>query len=396
MRESELRLSDLFVLLLRKWRSILAVGLVLALCLGIPLLGVRILDLSNPKTFAKLQAEYEENVAEYKEAIKVIDLEIRATEECIQVSKDELAGMKAQKESYEQNIEKLNAEIESYNQQIELLEQKVATLQAEKSNEKDAAKLAELDEKLLNTQTAISRCYEKAHLCREEISLIRTEIANLPANGNKLVTAIGKYEDTLADLQAQRAKQKEPTAPGMTVAGGVAYFAKFAVIGGVVGVLLAMVWILFATIAGGKLLSAKQAASHGVAALGVWPEKSKKFLSCIDRLIVRKTSKMQPNADMVCANIALATGANKRILVCGSAAMSCIEEIAQQVKQNSAEVEVICAGSHLNDAKAIEGLMACDAVVLVEKTYVSTMETIYDLSAKAQKLNKEVLGMVLV
>ncbi len=396
MQVSELRLSDLFVLLLRKWRSIVAVGLVLALCLGIPLLGLRVIELSNPDNLAKLQAEYETELAQYQKDVAVVDQEIRINEECIAVAQSELSGMKDKKESYEQNIEKLKAEIESYNQQIAALEQKVAALKAEKDNENDAAALAKLDEEILNTQTTISQCYEKAHLCRQEISTTQAEIVALPTDGNKLITSITKYEDTIEELQKNREKLKEPSAPGMGVAGGVAYFAKFAIIGFAVGVLLAMVWILFATIAGGKLLSAKQAASYGITALGVWPERSRKFLACVDRLIVRKTSKTQPDADLVCANIAAAIGDNKRILICGGAAKSCIDEIAEKVKQNHADAEILSAGSHLNDAKAVEGLLACDAVVLVEKAYSSSMETIYDLNQRAQKLNKDVLGMVLV
>lgn len=389
MRESDLRLSDLFVLLLRKWRSIVTFGLVLALCLGVGAVAVQVISWANPETRALLQEEYQVKLDAHLRKLDETDLKIQTAEAQMQVAKEELAGLPAKQEGYEKSIEQINAAIQNYKDQIATLEKSVEALKAGKEEVQNQLEL-------LSTREAISQNYENMRLRETDLALIETELLNLPVKEAELLSAIAKHKSSISKLQEQRLESKEPSAPVVSMTSSVTRFVKYAVVGGVVGVVLAAIWILFATISRGKLLSAKQAAAFGIAALGVWPgQTKKKFLSCVDRWVIRITGKTQPDAALVCANVA-ALGANQRILVCGGAAKSDIDEIAAQLKQSNAAADVIWAGSHLNDAKAVEGLSACDAVVMVEKLYTSDLETIRDLKDLAQKLDKTVLGMVLV
>ena len=375
MRESDLRLSDLFVLLLRKWRNIVTVGLVLALCLGIGATSLKVINWTDPEAQAKTQAKYETKMEQYLAAVGEIDGKIQTNKAQILVAQSELTALPGKKESYEKNIADLKAAIENNKDQIAVLEQRAEQL---KANQEDAQSQLEL----LNVQAAMSQSYADMRLRETDLALMETELMNLPVKEAELIAAIAKHENAIQKLQVQRLDEKEPSKPGMSLKSGVVYFVKLAVIGGIVGVLLAIIWILFATISRGKLLSAKQAAAADIAALGVWPDVSKKkFLSCVDRWVIRVTGKTQPDAALVCANIA-ALGANQRILICGGAARSDIDEIAAQLKQSNAAADVICAGSHLSDAK--------------ESLYTSDMETICDLKERAQKMEKTVLGMVLV
>ena len=388
MRESDLRLSDLFVLLLRKWRSIVTVGLVLALCLGVGAVAVQVISWANPETRALLLEEYQVKMDEHLRKLDETDLKIQTAEAQMQVVKGELVGLPAKQEGYEKSIEQINAAIQNYKDQIVTLEKSVEALKADKDE-------AQNQLELINAQAAISQNYESVRLRETELAVVEAELLNIPVKEAELLSSISKHEKSIKDLEAQRLTYEEPLAPDVTVVSCVVRFALFAGVGVIVGMLLAAVWILFATIARGKLLSTKQVAGLGVGALGVWPDVSgKKFLSGVDRWVIRASSKMQPDADLVCANIA-AVSANQKILLCGTAAESSIDEIAAQLKQKNANIDVICAGSHMRDAKAIEGLSACDAVIMVEKLYVSDLETISDLKERAQKQNKPVLGMVL-
>lgn len=389
MRESELRLSDLFVLLLRKWRCIVTVGLILALCLGIGAAGLQAMNWSNPEKRAQMQENYEAKLELYQKEAGELEGKIHVSEAQIQVAQEELMQLPDKKANYEKNIAELKAAIENHKNQIAALEQRAEEL---KENQQEVQNQLEL----LNVQATIGQNFADMRLRETELATIETELLNLPVKEAELHSTIAKQENSINKLEGQISELKQPSEPSFGIAGCVTRFVKFAVVGGLAGVVLAAVWILFATISRGKLLSAKQAAAFGVAALGAWPGKTKKrFLSCVDRWVIRVTEKTQPDAALVCANIA-ALGANQRILVCGGAAKSDIDEIAAQLKQKQVGAEVICAGSHLGDAKAVEGLTACDAVVLVEKLYASNLETICDLKERAQKLDKAVLGMVLV
>lgn len=389
MRESELRLSDLFVLLLRKWRCIVTVGLILALCLGIGATGLQAINWSNPEKRAKMQENYEAKLELYLKEVGELDGKIHVSEAQIRVAQEELALLPAKKANYEKNIAELKAAIENHKNQIAILEQRAEELKV--NQQEDQSQL-----ELLNVQAAISQNFADMRLREPELATIEAELLNLPVKEAELHSTIAKSENSINKLEGQILELKKPSEPGFGIASCVVRFVKFAVVGGIAGVVLAAIWILFSTISRGKLLSAKQAAALGIAALGVWPGQTKKrFLSCVDRWVIRVTGKTQPDAALVCANIA-AIGANQRILVCGCAERNDINAIAEQLKQKQVAAEVICAGSHLSDVKAVEGLTACDAVVLVEKLYASNLETVCDLKERAQKLDKAVLGMVLV
>lgn len=566
MQETELRLSDLLVLLLRKWRSIVIVGLVLALCLGIGAVAVRVISLNIPSELERMQAEYEVAYGQYWSAIDTVERKIRNNENYVEQAKSDLEDLTRKKENYEYDIEDLKADIEYYSLQVIDLEKNIEVLEIEKENaqyrlsyrneqneqslimeidpydvkiseiflrvdagyqiipgsvyqdpdpteelmqtyrllvanaefyEKMIADLGldtevryltevvsvisynsnslrvrvigdnqekvqqmaeylcnallenhstvtetvaehtidiysrrdysvvemeifnqqqaylkeatdlegtirELDAEILNTQAAIRQTRADMREFEDDIENIKATIANLPVKEEDLNSIIADYQDEINQLRIERLdllKKDVPSEPGITVMGALIRFVKYAVIGGVVGVLLSFIWIIFTAVASGKVLSAKQvAASYGIAAFGVWPageDKDRPF-AFVDRWVNRVAGCTDADAELVCANIAASVASDARILICGDADEKYISEIAADLKKKYAAMDIVAAGSYITDPKTVEGLTSCDAVVLVEKVYRSKMDAIYALKERAQTMDKPIVGMVLV
>ena len=565
MQENELRLSDLFVLILRKWRSIVGFGIVIALILGIGAVALRLINLNIPSSLERMQAEYEAAYGVYWSAIDTVDRQIRNNESYVEQAKSELEDLDRQKENYEFTIEDLEADIEYYGLQIVDLEKNIEVLETEKENAqyrlnyrneqnenslfmgidpydvktseifirvdsgyqiipgstyqdpdrtpellqtyrllvtnaefyegmiadldldtevryltevvsvKDyganslrirvigadsnvtlkvaeyicsailencntvtqavaehtlevyskrnysvvdmdiyneqqtflmesvdlEGEIRELDADILNTQASIRHVRADVREFEDDIEKTKQAIANLPVVEENLNSAIAGYQDSINQLRIQRLdllEEDEPKAPGMTLLGGVIRFVKFAVIGGVAAVVVAAIWFVMVAVMRGKVLSAKQISSNfGFSFFGSWSEEEgkKRPFAFVDRWVNRATGGGRGDEKLVCANVAAAVSGYSRILVCGGADEKRIAAIASGLKNKCSGVEVIAAGSYVNDPKAVEGMACCDAVVLVEKTYCSDMDTICQTKERAQTMNKPILGVVL-
>lgn len=565
MQENELRLSDLFVLILRKWRAIVGFGIVVALILGIGSVAFRLISLNMPEQRERMQAEYEAAYGVYWGAIDTVDRQIRNNENYMEQAKIELEDLDRQKENYEFAIEDLEADIEYYSLQIVDLEKNIEVLETEKENAQyrlnyrneqnenslfmsvdpydvktseifirvdsgyqiipgstyqdtdptgellqtyrllvtnaefyetmisdlnmntevryltevvsvkeygtnslriqtigfdadvvrevveyicDAilknqdtvmqtvsehtlevyskrnysvvdmdiydeqqnflmasveleSEIRELDADILNTQASIRHIRADVREFEDDIENVKYAIANLPVVEENLNSAIAGYQDSINQLRIQRLnllREDPPKAPGMTLLGGLIRFVKFAVIGGVAAVVVAAVWFVLVAVMRGKVLSAKQISSNfGFSFFGSWSAETgkKRKFAFVDRWVDRATGGGKGDEALVCANVAAAISGYSRILVCGGADEQRIAAVAAGLKSKCSGVDVIPAGSYVNDPKAVEGLACCDAVVLVETAYRSDLDTIHQTKERAQTMNKPILGVVL-
>lgn len=262
--------------------------------------------------------------------------------------------------------------------------------------------IRELDADILNIQDAIRQTKSDVRDIELGIGDIEIQISNLPVEEEAMNEAIAAYKADNNELRIQKLDlmgKDAPSEPGLSLKGAGVRFVKFAVIGGVVGILLAAVWFVLVHVVRGKVLSGKQvAASFGITFMGVWPagKKKKLPLACVDRWIERMIGGARADSVLVCANVAAAVAPGSRVLICGGADERCIADFAAELKKKCAEVEVSCAGSYANDPKAVEELVCSDAVVMMEAMYRSELDTISRMKDRAQIMEKPVLGVVLV
>lgn len=571
MQETELRLSDLCVLLLRKWRSLVIVGVVLGLILGAGSVALRLRELNDPVELERMQAEYEVAYSQYWDAIEAVDRKIRNNENHVEQALIDLEDLSRVKENYEYDIEDLMADIEYAGLKILDMEKNIEVLELEKeqlqyrltyaneqnenslfmaidpydvktseifirvdsgyqiipgstyqdpdptdellqtyrllvnnaefyekmiadlemdtevryltelisvvqynssalrirvigSDETMTLKMAEyirdailnshsavasavgdhtvevyssrnyavvdidvyneqqsnlmaatdlegtirdLDATILNVESAIRQRRADIRDYEDKIKDKQTAISELPVKEEALNSAIASYRDSINQLRLERLdllRSNEPTEPGMSVKGAVVRFVKGAVIGGLVGIVLAAVWLVLSHVLGNKVMSAKHAtAALNAGNFGTWPaskaNKKKTVFAqiggAVDRLAERIVGTAKADTAFVCANIVAAAG-NQSILLCGGAGKDRIESIAAELKKNYPNLVVTAAGSVCDDPEAVAALAACDGLVLVEQVYHSNMSDIEQTWERAHALEKKILGVVMV
>jgi len=115
----------------------------------------------------------------------------------------------------------------------------------------------------------------------------------------------------------------------------------------------------------------------------------------VDRWVDKLVGAVKGDRELVCANVAAAAQGHSKILLCGAAAGSSMADMMTSMREKCPELKVTAVGPITEDPKAIEGLVDCDAVVLVEQTYRSNLSAIQQMNERAQTMNKPVLGVVL-
>ena len=79
-------------------------------------------------------------------------------------------------------------------------------------------------------------------------------------------------------------------------------------------------------------------------------------------------------------------GCSGTILLCGGAAKETVAEIAQAMKAQLPNLEVISGGTVGSDPAVVRGLAECDAVILVEQLDQSDINAAMQLKARAKEL----------
>ena len=152
---------------------------------------------------------------------------------------------------------------------------------------------------------------------------------------------------------------------------------KFAVIGFVIGVLLMCLWHALRYILNDRLVDYKDIARKGI------------HLKDLG-------SMSGQGADVVAANIRNFAGERKKLFITGMASDAEFAKVCSSLQGKLADYEVIFAGHVLEDPKAKDLLLSCDAVVLVEQagtTRYSRMKAEITFLVNA---DKEIVGIVIV
>ena len=263
-----------------------------------------------------------------------------------------------------------------------------------------------MDTAVLNNEAAIRDMNVENRDLQAKISTLRLAIDNLPLEKQAMEDAIGTYRDAkyaLLQNQIKLREQPEPTYEGYTMISVFVGFAKFAVVGGVAGAVIAAMYLAVVGIMAGKVLSSAQLCEAVQCEFfGFWPRGRKRAFAFIDRWVEgmagNAASKVSAETakNLVLANAALACGSGKKIMLCGGAEEAIVAAVAAELKAQMPEVSVISGGTVDCDPAVVRGLAECDAVILIEQVNRSAMAAAVQLKSRAKALNKPIIGCVVI
>ena len=258
---------------------------------------------------------------------------------------------------------------------------------------------------ILNNEAAVREINADIREFRTQIDELNLEIGNLPLDRQTIEDEIAGYRDanyTLRQEQIALREKPEPTYEGYTTVSVITGFIKFAVIGGVVGALVAAMCFVIVGIMGGKILSSEQLCEVlQCEFFGYWPKTRKKLFGFVDRWIDRMSGNAavdmtyESATNLVLSNAVVVCSGMKKVMLCGGATKETIAEMADAMKAQIPNVEVVCGSTIDSDAAVVRGVAECDAVILVEQVDKSGIHAAMQLKNRAKAMNKPVLGVVL-
>ena len=83
-----------------------------------------------------------------------------------------------------------------------------------------------------------------------------------------------------------------------------------------------------------------------------------------------------------------------KLLLCGGADVKITAGIAEALKEQLPDVEIIFGGTVGFDPAVVRGMAECDAVVMIEQLDKSVLSAAVQLTARAKSMNKPVLGVI--
>lgn len=261
-----------------------------------------------------------------------------------------------------------------------------------------------VDKSIFSNESAVRDVNADIRSCETQIIEINHSIDNLPLEKQAIENKINGYYDanyTLKEKRMELLGNPEPQYKGYTSFSVFTGFVKFAILGGVIGAVMITICIAVVQIFSGKALSHK----HLCDALqceffGYWPQKRKKTFKFFDRWLGKLAGNVSVDmeektaVDLVAANLAIACGNVKKLMLCGGADKKIISEIAEVLKTQAPNVDVICGTTLSNDPAVVRGLAECDAMVLVEQVDKSAIQKAIQLKNRAKSMDKPLLGTV--
>ena len=132
MQEQEISIKEMLVIILRKWRGILAFGIAVALIAGLATIVIRIVEMNDPDQVERWQAEYDAAKGAYWAGINDYDRQISENERLANAAQAELDALEQQEESLREDIQDKRTSIEYYDTQIEVSQANIDNLESEK------------------------------------------------------------------------------------------------------------------------------------------------------------------------------------------------------------------------------------------------------------------------
>ena len=267
------------------------------------------------------------------------------------------------------------------------------------------ASLRDVDMSILTIESDIRGIDTDIRHFLQNIEDTKIAISELPIEKKSLEDKISEYHDANFEFKSERIKlleKPEPKYQGFTTISVITGFVKFAIVGGVLGAIIATVYIALMGIINGKVLSSEQiCGAVNTKFFGYWPKTGKKKFAFVDRWIDRisgrevKGMTSEDATNLVLSNVSVEGNGKAKIMLCGGASKEIINEVACEIKNQLPDVEIICGTTIDVDSVVVRGIVECDAVILVEQLDKSGLNVVVQINEQLAKRNKSVLGVIL-
>ena len=451
--EQEIDLKDLMFVVLRKWRPILLIAVLLAVAAGGYKGGQVLLKQSSPEYVQDAQKKYEEELSLYERTkasiqreIDNLTVNIEKQEEYVsqsilmEISPYDVTISSADflvKTDYEimpnmvyQNINYADSLLKSY------------LVSVKKECLKDYADKKKLELKYLEELVLVEADYNNDMLHievrhwdgKEAETIMDTIIDNLNSMTRGLSTSITTHTltimnqntsatvdlaiadkqnktntdiDTLRDSLVQKEKEldemKEPVMESVSKMAAVKSGIKYAVLGGVLGAFMTVFFICVGFLMSDKVASSKELKNRfGVNILGVLgTESTKRGFDFVDRWLdqMEGVDVVTPEAvryEVIAANIRNYAKEAESVLITGTADKAVLEEAAGKLRELLGGMEVTWGEDMRVTARTLELLSQYENVVLVEEKGLSTYTGVSQELDTIKNVGKTAVGCILV
>lgn len=237
-----------------------------------------------------------------------------------------------------------------------------------------------------------------AHTLKTTVGAVGTTVDTTLATRQDTENELfNQYKEDLQKAKQELSDLKEPVDTVVTTKSAVMTFIKWGVLGGIAGALLVILVLCVLFALSDKVYSANALEkSFHVRCLGTLAADRK--YGRLTRWLRRKEGRSEENTPATEALLASCVQQyctpGKTLLVSGGADDALIEAQAELLRKKLPELQVVCAGSLLRDAAAMQQLAACDGVVLVEACGHSTYTKINREIAFIRDAEKAMIGFI--
>lgn len=451
--EQEIDLKDLMFVVLRKWRPILLVAIVLAVLAGGYKIGKALSQQSDPEFLKEAEENYQkelsmyemnkaakereienlmtdlENQDKYLEnsvlmGISPYDVSVASVDLFVKTDYEIMPNMVYQNINYADSLiksysaavkkEGLNKVADEENIDIKYLEELVTvdidynndmfSIQVKHSDpEKAEAIMDSIMSTLKGMRGKLSSAIANHTLSvMNETSSVTVDLAIADTQKSKK-DYVSTLETSLQTKQDELKELAEPTKPAVSKMSAVKAGLKYVVLGGVLGAFMVVFIICVAFLMSDKVASAKELKNRfGIRTLGVLDAASpKRAFGFIDRWLdklegVDVTTPESVRYEVIAANIRNYAKDSTSLLVTGTVDKALLETVAGKLKELLPGVRIACGEDMRVTAYTLEEITKHEGVILVEKKGVSTYTGVSQELETIKNVGKTTVGYILL
>lgn len=451
--EQEIDLKDLMFVVLRKWRPILVVAIILAVLAGGYKIGQKLSQQSDPEflkdaeeSYQKELSMYEMNKASTEREIENLMLDLENQDEymansvLMNISPYDVSISTADffvKTDYEimpnmvyQNINYADSLIKSYaaavikqgldkvsdaeNLDVKYLEELVAVdidynndMFSVKVKHSDPKKAEAIMDSIMSTLKGLRGKLSSAIATHtlsvmNETSSVTVDLAISDIQKSKK-EYVSTLETSLQTKQDELKEMTEPKKPAVSKLSAVKSGIKYIILGGVLGAFMVVFVVCVAFLMSDKIASAKELKNRfGIKTLGILISGNKKKVfgfvdGWLDKLEgVDVTTPETVRYEVIAANIRNYAKDAKSLLVTGTVDKEALDTVTGKLKDLLPGVQISCGEDMRVTAYTLEQISKHEGVVLVEKKGASSYTGVSQELETIKNVGKETVGYILI
>ena len=447
-QEREISLKDMLFSAMYHWKKMLLAALILAVALG-GFMGYKSWkDATNPELVAKYEQEYADAMILYEDEKTRLERELGDIEENIENQEEYLENSLVMKmdphnvyearaslyistdyqilpEMSYQNTDKTqlilafyqaaltNGEVmgeiaENAGVKVKYLREVVSVtsqmdhildITVRHAEQEEAEKIMDqLLNNMAQIQVQLTESIE-AHQVSTVFTSVSSDVdSNLAATQKAEKNMLQELKETLEVKQEELDELKEPTQTALTTTGAIKDGIKWAILGAFAGIFAVAVVACVAFIVSDKVYSGDELKNRfGLKILG--SVAAEKKFSRLDSWLRGKEGRATANSDagydLIAMNVKNYGGEMKTLLVTGDGNEQLINRLVGVLQPKLPQVKLLCCGSLLQDAKAVQSLPECDGVLLVEKCGASRYSNIARTVERVKDAQKQLVGCII-